>query len=131
MKSIPQKYHDLLSDEKRAFAFVATIMKDCEPQVTPMWFNTDGEHILVNSAIGRVKDRNMRARPNVALAIMDPDNPYRYFQIRGRVVEVNEDGAEDHIHALSRKHHGRDYDLPAGQKRVIYKIRPEHVSGMR
>ncbi len=97
MKTIPEKYHDLLEDETRAFLFPATIMKDGSPQVTPVWFNHDDEHILINSASGRVKDRNMRARPQAAFVIQDPADPYRYLQIRGRVVETAEEGGLEHI----------------------------------
>lgn len=129
MKNIPESHHDLLADEKKAFVYLATLMKDGTPQVTPVWFNTDGEHILLNSASGRVKDRNMRARPSIALCIADPDNPYRYLQIRGRVVEITMDGAEDHIDTLSLKYHGsRNYpNHSADMPRVIYKVLPEKV----
>ncbi|HAY85132.1 MAG TPA: PPOX class F420-dependent oxidoreductase [Chloroflexi bacterium] len=124
MKQVPETERDLLADETKAFAFLATLMSDGSPQVTPVWFNTDGEHILVNSARGRVKDRNMRQRPQVALTLMSMADPYRYVQIRGEVVEISEVDAADHIHALSMKYRGRPFDIPAGQVRVIYKIRP-------
>ena len=88
MKAIPESHQDLLKDETKAFVYLATIMKDGSPQVTPIWFNTDGEYILHQFGKGRVKDKNMRARPNVALCIADPKNPYRYMQIRGKVVEI-------------------------------------------
>ena len=124
MTQVPETERDLLADETKAFAFLATLMPDGSPQVTPVWFNTDGEHILVNSARGRVKDRNMRKRPQVALTLMSMADPYRYVQIRGEVVEISEVDAADHIHALSMKYRGRPFDIPAGQVRVIYKIRP-------
>ncbi len=124
MKQVSKEDLDLLADETRAIAFLATIMPDGSPQVTPVWFNTDGEHILVNSARGRVKDRNMRHRPHVAVALMAMDDPYRYVQIRGKVVEISEIGAAEHIHALSIKYRGRRFDIPAGQIRVMYKIKP-------
>jgi PPOX class probable F420-dependent enzyme len=107
-------------------------MKDGSPQVTPVWFNTDGTHILVNSAQGRAKDKNMRARSQVALAIADPRNPYRYLQIRGRVVVITEEGANGHIDTLAGKYTGvakYQWHSP-GQVRVTYKILPEHVSAM-
>lgn len=126
MKNIPKSKQYLLKDETKAFAFLATLMPDGSPQVTPLWFDTDGEYVLINSAKGRVKDDNMRARPQVALAIMDLDKPYDYLQIRGEVVEITEEGGEAHIHALSQKYHGRPYKLPEGQIRVIYKIKPYH-----
>lgn len=128
--SIPESFLDLFEDEAKAFAFVATSMPDGSPQVTPVWFNTDGEYVLINSAEGRVKDRNLRDRPEIALAIMDLKHPYRYVQVRGEVVEITTEGAAEHIHALSRKYHGRDYDIPEGQVRTIYKIRPDKVSAM-
>jgi PPOX class probable F420-dependent enzyme len=132
MISIPESFHDLLADETRAFAYLATLMTDGSPQVTPVWFNTDGTHILVNSARGRIKDKNMRARPQVALAISDPGNPYRYLQVRGRVVAITEDGASDHIDALCFKYTGNPkypWHRP-GDVRVIYKILPEKVQAM-
>lgn len=130
MRAIPESHRDLLKDETKALAFLATLMPDGSPQLTPLWFNTDGEHILVNTAQGRVKDRNMRARPEVALVIMDLDNPYRYLQIRGRVDEVTTQGAEEHIHQLSRKYTGGDFTIPSGVVRTIYKILPEKASVM-
>lgn len=130
MKNIPEEFRDLLEDETKAFAFLATTMPNDHPQVTPVWFNTDDKHILINSAVGRVKDRNLRARPDVAVTLMDLDHPYRYLQVRGKVVEITEEGAEAHIHALSQKYQGRDYDLPKGQQRVTYKILPYGAAGM-
>lgn len=130
MKLIPSSHRDLLSAEVRAFAHLVTLMPDGSPQVTPVWFSTEGEYILVNSARGRVKDRNMRARPRVALAISDPQNPYRYLQIRGPVAEVIEAGAREHIDALCKKYTGRErFNLRSPDEiRVIYKIYPEHVT---
>ncbi len=130
MASIPKSHQDLLTDEKRSFAFLGTVMANGSPQVTPVWFNSDGEYIYINSAKGRVKDRNMRNHPEVALAIMDPKNPYRYIQIRGRVVDITEQGGTEHIHTLSRKYNGRNYDLRPGEVRVTYKILPEKISLM-
>ena len=124
MNLVPESYLDLIADETKAMAFLATLMADGSPQVTPVWFNTDGETLWVNSAKGRVKDRNMRQRPQVAVTLMAMDNPYRYLQIRGEVVEITEEGGEEHIHALSMKYQGRRFDLPAGEVRVIYKIKP-------
>ena len=132
MKNIPESHQDLLLDEKKAFVYLATLMNDGSPQVTPVWFNVDGDYILINSATGRVKDKNMRARPQVALVIADPDNPYRYLQIRGTVVDYISEGAEDHIDTLNLKYHGNpNYSghNPA-KPRVIYKILAEKVQGM-
>lgn len=124
MKQVPNIFQDLLAEETKAFAFLATVMPDGSPQVTPVWFDTDGENILVNSAKGRVKDKNMRRNPQVAMTIMAMENPYRYLQIRGEVVEITEEGGADHIHALSMKYHGHRFNIPEGQTRVTYKIKP-------
>ena len=87
-QAIPDKYRDLFT--KRAFASLGTLMPDGSPQVTPVWCDSDGEHVIVNSAKGRQKDKNIRRDPRVALAVIDPDNPYRYLEIRGRVVETGQ-----------------------------------------
>lgn len=129
MKTIPDSHKDLLQDQKKSFAYLATLMADGSPQVTPVWFSTDGSHILINTAEGRVKDRNMRSRPRVALCIADPDNAYRYLQIQGKVVEITNKGADAHIDALSFKYHGipKYQNRTPGEKRVTYKILPEKV----
>jgi PPOX class probable F420-dependent enzyme len=126
MIKVPEKLQDLLTDEKKAFVYLATLMSDGAPQVTPVWFNTDGEHILINSAAGRIKDKNMRARPNVALCITDSTDPYRYIQIQGKVVEFTTEGADDHIDVLAFKYMGKEkypWRKPE-EKRVTYKILP-------
>jgi len=128
MATIPDQYKDLL--QKKAFAHLGTVMKDGSPQVTPIWFDHDGTHVRINSAKGRWKDKNMRNRPKVALSIPDPDNPYRYMQIRGTVTEVTENGADAHIDSLAKKYLGQDkypYRQP-GEERVIYKIAVERVN---
>jgi PPOX class probable F420-dependent enzyme len=128
--TIPDQYQDLLS--KKAFAHLGTLMKDGSPQVTPVWFDYDGTHFRINSAKGRWKDKNMRNRPKVALSILDPDNSYRYMQIRGTVVEVTENGADAHIDSLAKKYLGQDkypFRQP-GEERVIYKIAVERVATM-
>lgn len=128
--TIPDQYKDLL--QKKAFAYLGTVLPDGSPQVNPVWFDFDGTHIRVNSAKGRWKDKNMRRRPNVALAISDPENPYRYMQLRGKVVEISEEGADAHIDALAKKYLGQDtypFRQP-GEVRVIYKIAVERVSTM-
>lgn len=122
----PEKYLDLFKDETRAFLFLATTMPDGSPQVTPIWFNTDGEHILINTNEGRVKDRNMKARPKVAMVIQDPSTPYRYLQIRGEVAETTREGADEHINQLSLKYDDKPWNYREGQKRIIYKIKPVH-----
>ena len=131
MAAIPADYLDLLQ-QKTTFAHLATIMPDGTPQVTPVWFDyTDGK-IRINSAKGRVKTRNRQEGAPVALSILDPDNPYRYLEIRGTVVEITEDGAAAHIDKMAKKYLGVDkypYGQP-GEVRVLYKIRPEHTTVM-
>ncbi len=128
---IPKSHRDLLSDDVRSFAVLATTMPDGSPQATPVWFDQEGEFMRVNTARDRVKDRNMMARPWVALTILDPDDPYRYIQIRGEVVENTEQGAVDHINRLSAKYTGNPkYQVAEGDVRVIYKIRPTSVFSM-
>jgi PPOX class probable F420-dependent enzyme len=125
-----EKYSDLF--KKKAFANLSTLMQDGSPQVTPVWCDYDGKHVRVNSARGRVKDKNIRRDPRVALAIVDPENPYRYMEIRGKVVEVTEKGADDHINSLSEKYLGNPvypFRQP-GEVRVVYKIEPEKISSM-
>jgi PPOX class probable F420-dependent enzyme len=125
---IPESYLDLLDPETRSFAFLATIMPDGSPQVTITWVDTDGTHILINTAEGRVKDNNLQNRPAVAVCIPDPDDSYRFVQIRGKVVNRTREGAEEHIDMLSRRYTGEAWQYTPGQVRVIYKILPEHVS---
>jgi hypothetical protein len=132
LEMIPLSHQDLLADDTRAFAFLATTMPDRSAQVTPVWFNTNSDYIMVNSVKGRVKDKNMRARPKVALAIPDPDDPYRYLQVRGEVIEITEEGAEDHIHTLAGIYLGEPKykNIKPGDIRVTYKISPNSVSTM-
>lgn len=130
MAWIPSSHLDLITDEKKALACLATIMKDGSPQLTPIWFNTDGTHILINSARGRVKDFNMRRHNRVALVILDPNDPYRYIQIRGKVTQITTMGAREHINQLSKKYTGREIFTggPADEVRVTYVILPMHAS---
>lgn len=123
--AVPDNFKDLFA--KKAFAHLGTVMPDGSPQVTPVWCDFDGTHIRVNSAKGRVKDKNMRRNPKVALALQDPENPYRYLQIRGQVVEITEQGADDHIDSLAKKYLGKDKypNRRPGEVRVTYKIKPD------
>ena len=124
------QYRDLL--DKKAFAHVATVGPDGKPQVTPVWADFDGKHIRINTARGRVKDRNLAKNPRVALSLQDPENPYRYVQVQGKVVEITEQGADAHIDALAKKYLGQDRypGRKAGEVRVMMKIAPERVQGM-
>jgi PPOX class probable F420-dependent enzyme len=131
MATDPEKYDDLF-DEKKAFANLATLMPDGSPQVTPVWFDRKDGVFRVNTARGRVKARNMKEGAHVALAIMDPDNAYRYVQLRGTVSRITEDGADAHIDSLAKKYLGQDkypFRQP-GEVRVIYEITPAKFSGM-
>ena len=128
-ETIPAKFHDLFT--KLAFGSLSTLMPDGGPQVTPMWLDYDGSHLLLNSALGRQKVRNLRRDPRLAVAVVDPENPYRYVEIRGRVVEITERGADEHIDRLAKKYLGVDkypYRQP-GEVRVIFKVQVEHVQG--
>lgn len=129
--AIPDKYKDLLSG-KKAFASLATLMPDGTPQVTPVWFDYDGKNLIFNSARGRQKDRNVRRDPRVTMTIADPENPYRYVEVRGRVTDITQEGADDHINKLAKKYLDKDvypFRQP-GEVRVLYTVRPEKVHGM-
>jgi len=129
-ETLPTGFADLF--EKKALASLATLMPDGNPQVTPVWCDFDGEHVLFNTAVGRIKDRNLQRDGRCSLAIIDPDNPYRYLGIRGRVVERTMQGADDHINLMAKKYLGVDvypFRQP-GETRVIYKIKPERLSTM-
>ena len=131
MAAIPDKYLDLLQ-QKKAFANLATLMPDGSPQVTPVWIDYANGAIRFNTAKGRVKARNLKVGSPVALAIMDPDQPYRYLQVRGRVSRVTEEGADAHIDSLAKKYLGKDkypFRQP-GEVRVMYEIEPKSASGM-
>jgi PPOX class probable F420-dependent enzyme len=128
MADFPEKYLDL-ANQKAAYASLATLMDDGTPQVTPVWFDyTDGE-IRVNTATGRVKAKNMVEGAPVALAILDPDNPYRYVQIRGHVTRTTLDGADDHIESLSHKYLGKPYPFrKPGEERIKVEISIDKAS---
>ena len=128
MAQIPEQAQHLLKWETKAFAYLALALKDGSPQVTPIWFDWDGAHVIINTARGRVKDRALKRKAKVALAISDPADPYRYMQIRGSVVEETEEGGHEMISRLNEKYHGRnEYPKYPGQVRVTYKILPEKV----
>ena len=124
---------DLLDLLRRpSTCYIATTMADGSPQLTQTWVDTDGECVLINSVQGFLKVRNIERDPRVAVAVADPDNPQRYFQVRGRVVDVTTDGAADHIEMLSQGYFGTPYPWYGGrnQVRVIIAIEPEKISGM-
>jgi PPOX class probable F420-dependent enzyme len=128
--AISEKFLDLF--QKKAFAQLATLMPDGSPHVSPVWCEYDGLHVLINTAKGRVKDRNMRRDPRVSLDILDPENPYRHVSIRGRVTDFTEQGADQHIDKLAKKYLDADsypFRQP-GEVRVVYKIEPERTFAM-
>jgi PPOX class probable F420-dependent enzyme len=128
---IPEKFLPVLTD-KKAFAFLATLMADGSPQVTPVWFFYRDGKFIVNTARGRVKDRNMKANKSVALSISDPDNAYMHLSVRGKIVNETEQGADANIDAMAKKYMGVvSYPYrSATEKRVIYEIEPISVSAM-
>ena len=131
MADIPAGFLDLLT-EKKAFAHIATLQPDGSPQVTPVWFDYTNGIVRVNTAKGRVKARNMSVGSKVALSILDPDNAYRYIQIRGTVSRETTDGAVAHIDSLAKKYLGKDV-YPwhnAKDTRVIYEITPSAAQAM-
>jgi PPOX class probable F420-dependent enzyme len=130
MTDIPEKFRDLMT--KKAFANVATVMPDGSPQVTPVWFDYTNGKVRVNTAKGRVKARTMTQGAKVAVAIMDPDNAYRYVQVRGTVARVTEDGADQHIDALTQKYLGKATypNRQPGEVRIMVEITPESVNTM-
>jgi PPOX class probable F420-dependent enzyme len=127
---IPESHLDLL--KKKAFAHLATLMPGGQPQVTPVWVDYDGRHVLINTAAGRQKDKNLERDGRVSLSILDPDNPYKYLEVRGHVVERTRNGAEEHIDAMAKKYLDKDkypFRQP-GEVRVLFRIEPEHVTSM-
>ena len=124
--TFPADFLDLLTDETKALLYLATIMRDGSPQVTPVWFNTEGDYVLINTNEGRTKDRNMKARRRVAIVIQDPINQDRYLGMRGEVVGYTREGADEHINRLSLKYYSRPWNYQEGQRRIIYRIQPLH-----
>ncbi|MFN8523018.1 MAG: PPOX class F420-dependent oxidoreductase [Chloroflexota bacterium] len=114
------------------FGTIATVMADGSPQVSAMWVDTDGEFVLLNTALGRTKAKNIERDPRVAVSVIDKDNGYRQVTVRGQIVEVSREGADAHIDKLAKKYLGLD-SYPyrnAAEQRVILKIRPDRVTRM-
>jgi PPOX class probable F420-dependent enzyme len=127
-EAIDERSRELL--EAPNFGHVATIGGDGTPHVAVVWVDTDGDHVLLNSAEGRVWPDNIRRDPRLSLTVVNPENPYEYVVIRGRVVEITHEGADDHINALSRKYLGKDeypFRLP-DEVRLLIRVKPERVS---
>lgn len=128
MASLPERAVRMLRED-RNFGAVATLMPDGSPQVTVVWVDTDGQHVIFNTAEGRAKLRNLRRDPRVAITVVDARDPYRQLLVRGRAVEVTQQGADEHIDRLAQKYLGVErypYRRP-GERRVIVKVVPEWV----
>ncbi len=128
MARLPDPVRKLI--EEPNFGELATLMPDGSPQVTPIWLDTDGEYVYINTAEGRQKPRNLYRDPRVALDVWDRNNPYRHVAIRGRVVELTHEGADASIDRLAKKYIGQDkypWRQP-GEQRVLVKIEPTHVN---
>ena len=128
--SIPESHLDLF--RKKAFANLATLMPNGSPQVTPVWVDYDGRHVLINTAEGRQKDKNLQRDGRVAMSIIDPENPYRYLEVRGHIAQRTREGADEHIDAMARKYLGKDkYPYrQAGEVRVLYKVEADRCTFM-
>jgi PPOX class probable F420-dependent enzyme len=127
---IPEQYRDLF--DKKVFATLATLMPDGAPQATPVWIDYDGQNVVFNTATGRRKDKNLQRDGRVSVTLVDPENPYRYLEVRGKVVERTTQGADEHINKMAKKYLGQDvypFRQP-GEQRVIFKIQPERISSM-
>jgi PPOX class probable F420-dependent enzyme len=130
MSALPDKVKTLL--QQPVFVHFATVMKEGGPQVSPVWVDVEGDTILINSAEGRLKDKNVRKDQRVALSVTDPANPYQAVMIRGRVTEITNAGADAHIDKMAKKYMGKDtypFRTPT-EKRVIYKIEAEQIATM-
>jgi PPOX class probable F420-dependent enzyme len=125
---IPETHLDLF--KKKAFANLVTLMPGGQPQVTPVWVDYDGHYVVINTAEGRQKDKNLQRDRRVALSILDPENPYRYLEVRGHVAERTRNGADQHIDAMAKKYLDKDkypFRQP-NEVRVLYRIEPDHIT---
>jgi PPOX class probable F420-dependent enzyme len=125
---IPETHLDLF--KKKAFANLVTLMPGGQPQVTPVWVDYDGHYVVINTAEGRQKDKNLQRDRRVALSILDPDNPYKYLEVRGHVAERTRNGADQHIDAMAKKYLEKDkypFRQP-NEVRVLYRIEPDHIT---
>ena len=126
---IPDELVDIL--DKNGFANVATIGPDGEPQNNPVWYDWDGELIAISQTPDKQKYRNLERDPRVALSIQDPDDPYRYLEVRGEVASVEPDRDYGFIHSLANEYMGQDYPyLQPDEERLIVRIRPLHTTSM-
>lgn len=127
---IPEKYLDLLQTD--ALAHIATIGPKGEPQVTPVWFGFDGTHLKFSQTTGRQKYKNLQDEPKIAVSIVDPTNPFRYLEVRGRVARIDPDPDYAFINEMTKKYIGLD-EYPnhqPGDVRVVIFVEPEHTTQM-
>lgn len=123
--NFPEKFLDLIKPETKAFLFLATVNANGTPQLSPVWFDTDENYIRINTNEGRLKDQNMKERPNqITMVIQDPNDPYRYLGIKGKVASSTTQGADEHINKLSIQYDAKPWKYREGQKRIIFKIEP-------
>jgi PPOX class probable F420-dependent enzyme len=127
MSKLNDKAKELI--DKNAFANIATLMKDGSPQVTPVWIEYEGDDLYINTAEGRLKAKNLRRDPRVAISLSDPDDPYTMVTIRGRAAEITDEGAEEHIDALAKKYLDADTypNRTEGEVRLKVRIEPDKV----
>jgi PPOX class probable F420-dependent enzyme len=123
--TLNERQAELLWSEN--LAIVATVRPDGSPQLTPTWVDYDGEHVLINTAEGRAKPRNLRRNSHVSVCVVDCEDPYNWVSITG-TAELTHEGAEEHIHKLSHKYTGEDYPLKSDEQRVLVRITPERVN---
>ncbi len=130
MTTIPESHSDIL--ETNALAHIATIGPQGEPQNNPVWFGWDGTHVLFSQTKGRQKYHNLQRNPHVAISIVDPQNPYRYLEIRGKIVRIDEDPNLDFINSMAKKYMGVDKypNHQPGDERVVMVVAPEHTTKM-
>ena len=126
--TFPADFLDLFTDETKALLYLDTVMPDGSPQVSPVWLSIEGDYVLINTNEGRTKDKNMKARPRVALVIQDPNNQDRYLGMRGEVIGFTREGADEHINQLSLKYYNKPWAYREGQRRIIYRIKPLHLN---
>ena len=128
---LPGKVKELI--EAKNFGSLATIMPDGSPHVAPVWIDHDGRDVLINTAEGRQKMKNMRRDPRIAMDILNQENPYEMVALRGHVVDITHEGADAHIDKLSKKYTGQDVygNRRPGEQRVIVRIRPDWIAGRR
>ena len=127
---LPENVLELL--RQPSTCYLATIMADGSPQLTQTWVDTDGEHVIINTVETHLKLKNIKRDPRIAVAIAAPDNPSRYVQVRGRVINITTEGAVEHIEQLSQKYLGKPYPWFGGrdQVRVILVIEADRISGI-